>query len=72
MSIPLENFTKTLAAKRYELDLSQHDVAAKLGVGAQTLSNWECGRSFPPIKKLVEWADMFGYTICLRPKEGKE
>ena len=72
MTTPLETFTKTLATTRHEFDLTQRDVADKLGVSAQTLSNWECGRAFPPIKKLFEWADMFGYTICIRPKNTEE
>jgi transcriptional regulator with XRE-family HTH domain len=38
---------KRLRERRTELNLSQPEAAAQLGVSARTLQNWEAGSSFP-------------------------
>ena len=40
-------FPLQLASTRRRLGLTQVELAAALEVTAQTLSNWECGRSTP-------------------------
>lgn len=40
-------FPETLRATRQAHVLTQAELADRLGVSSQTLSNWECGRSSP-------------------------
>lgn len=43
-----------LCAKREKANLSQRDLAQKLGMAsAQLISNWERGKCEPPVKKLA-------------------
>jgi transcriptional regulator with XRE-family HTH domain len=46
-----ESFRVTLARLRAELGWNQEALAAKLGVTARTLSNWENGYWLPPVKQ---------------------
>jgi transcriptional regulator with XRE-family HTH domain len=43
--------------------LSQVQLAQKLGVNQNTVSQWETGRSSPPVDKLIIMSDLFGCTI---------
>jgi transcriptional regulator with XRE-family HTH domain len=40
-------FPQQIAAARKALHLTQAELAARLGVDKQSISNWECGRSQP-------------------------
>jgi transcriptional regulator with XRE-family HTH domain len=42
---------------------SQVQLAQKLGVNQNTVSQWETGRSSPPVDKLIIMSDLFGCTI---------
>lgn len=49
-----------LKKKREAVDLSQGQVAKKLGyTSAQFISNWERGLSGPPLKTLCQLADLY-------------
>lgn len=48
--------------RREQLGLTQRDLAMKLGVSAQLVSNWERCAEPPPIQRLGEIADIL--KIC--------
>ena len=48
---------------RKKSGLSQVQVAEKLFVNQNTVSQWETGRSSPPIDVLIKLSDLFGCTI---------
>lgn len=60
----------SMGEKLYELrkskNMSQIDVANKIGVSRQSISKWELGESVPEIDKLVLLSDLFRYQriIC--------
>ena len=43
--------------------LTQRELADKLFVNQNTVSQWETGRSEPPIDILIKLSDLFGCTI---------
>lgn len=57
------SFAENLAELRKYNDLSQEDLADKIGVSRQTLSKYETGESVPDIEKCRLIADVFGVTI---------
>ena len=48
---------------RVEKDLTQAELAERLGVSPQSVSNWERGESLPDIGVLKQIADMFDVTV---------
>ena len=50
-------FGENLMRSRKKSGLSQEEVAAKLGVSRQTVSNWETGRNLPDIEALKALAE---------------
>lgn len=44
-------------------NLSQEELAEKIGVSRQTLSKYETGESLPDIEKCKMLADLFGVTV---------
>ena len=44
-------------------NMSQEELASRLGVSRQTLSKWETGESVPDIQKCSQLADIFGVTL---------
>lgn len=53
----------TLKAARVNCNLLQTDVAAKLGVSAKTVGNWETGASHPRAAQLVELCALYGVSL---------
>ena len=43
--------------------LSQEDVAEKVGVSRQTMSNWENGKSYPDIAGIMALSDIYDVTL---------
>lgn len=56
-------FSKILKEKRKELGLTQQDVADKLNVTRQTISNWEVGKSYPDIPTLIEISNFYNLSL---------
>ena len=56
-------FKDNLIELRKYHDLSQEELADKIGVSRQTLSKYETGESLPDIEKCKLRADVFGVTI---------
>ncbi len=48
---------------RKENNLSQEQLAEKLGVSRQSVSKWESGQSYPEMDKMLKICDMFNYNI---------
>ena len=48
---------------RKELGLSQDDLAERIYVSRQTISNWECGRTYPDVQSLLLLSNVFGATV---------
>lgn len=43
--------------------MTQFEIADRLGISYQAVSNWERGNSMPDIAKLPELAEIFGVTV---------
>ena len=57
------SFADNLAGLRKMHNLSQEDLAEKIGVSRQTLSKYETGESLPDIEKCAGIAEAFGVTV---------
>lgn len=57
------DFPQRVRSAREKLDLTQEDVAQKLGVTASAVSTWEAGRARPRLDKLTQLAELFGVTV---------
>lgn len=52
-----------LKARRNELELTQDYVAVELGITRQTMSNWENGRSYPDIERIIRLSEIYGLSL---------
>lgn len=52
-----------ICARRNELNLTQDDVAKKIGVDRSTVAKWETGQSFPRAELLPKLASILNCTI---------
>lgn len=58
-----ETFSKNLRKLRQEKQMTQEQVAEKLGVSAQSVSRWETGATFPDVMLLPEIARLYGVLV---------
>lgn len=67
-------FADNLMELRKYHNMSQEELAEKIGVSRQTLSKYETGESLPDIEKCKTIADVFGVTvdglICYEKSDG--
>lgn len=61
--ILIEETLMRLKKLRSDFNVTQADLAKKLGVSNQTLLNWENGIYEPKIAQLIKLADIFGVSI---------
>ncbi len=54
---------KTISTLRKAQNMTQMELADKLNISFQAVSNWERGQTMPDISKLGELADIFSVTI---------
>ncbi|GAA2917353.1 helix-turn-helix domain-containing protein [Enterococcus pseudoavium] len=54
---------KRLKMRRNELKLTQDYVAEKLGITRQTISNWENGRSYPDIERIIRLSELYELSL---------
>ena len=54
---------KRISEFRKAKDMTQYELADKLSISFQAVSNWERGNSMPDISKLPALAEIFGVTI---------
>ncbi len=57
------DFSKNLRRLRLSKNLTQEQVAASLGVSAQSVSRWECGNTLPDVTMLPEIARLYCVTV---------
>ena len=55
--------TEELSVRREKANLTQEELAQKLGVGQSAVSMWETGKSTPRPDVLKKLAALFGCTI---------
>lgn len=58
----MERAGQTISRLRKECNMTQMELADKLGISFQAVSNWERGNTMPDIGKLPELAQIFGVT----------
>jgi transcriptional regulator with XRE-family HTH domain len=52
-----------LKQARLAANLTQEELAEKIGVSRQTISNWENGRSYPDIVSIIFLSDIYDMTL---------
>ena len=59
----IDALSKRLRMARIGADLDQAQIAERLGVGRNTVSNWETGRSEPSATHFVQWSLVCGVPL---------
>lgn len=59
----MENIGRTISELRKSQGMTQMELADRMDISFQAVSNWERGNSMPDISKLPELAQLFGVTI---------
>jgi transcriptional regulator with XRE-family HTH domain len=59
----MQQIGKTISALRKARNMTQMELADRLNISFQAVSNWERGQTMPDIAKLGELAEIFGVTI---------
>ena len=54
---------KFKAIREYELNMTQIELAKILGVHSSTISGWENRKDLISIKRLIEFANLFNYSL---------
>lgn len=57
------NFADNLKKIRKEQNLSQEQIAERLGVSRQSVSKWESGQAYPEMDKMIQLCQMFNLNI---------
>lgn len=58
-----ELFSRNLRQLRLEKNLTQEQLAGKLGVSVQSISRWECANTLPDVMLLPVIAKLYGVTV---------
>ena len=58
-----------LQKERNKLNITQSEVAKKLRVSRQTISNWETSKSYPDLESLVSLSDYYNISLDVLLKE---
>ena len=58
-----ETFAACLRMYRAKADLTQAELAEKVGVDAQSIVNWEKGAYMPSLRTTVKLADELGISL---------
>ena len=53
-----ENFKISMAAARVNADMTQSEIASRMGVSKQTIVNWENGKVIPKPAQLKMFCDL--------------
>lgn len=54
---------ENLRESRENLDIKQKDVAEYFGLNFATISGWETGKDTIPLKRLIQYANHYGYSL---------
>ena len=57
------SINEKLKQARLAANFSQEELAEKIGVSRQTISNWENGRSYPDIVSVITLSDIYDMTL---------
>ena len=57
------SISEKLKQARLAANLTQEELAEKVGVSRQTVSNWENGRSYPDIVSVIVLSDVYDITL---------
>lgn len=52
-----------LSELRHERELTQEQLAERLGISNKTVSRWENGNYLPPVEMLMELSELYGISI---------
>lgn len=64
-----QHLAEELRQRRKELNISQQELAAVIGIGLATLNRIESGKHIPGLRTLLPLADALGLTLVLQPKD---
>ena len=56
-------FKDNLIQMRKILQMTQEDIAERVGVTRQSVAKWESGESIPDLEKSKQLADIFGVSL---------
>lgn len=56
-------FHESIKEKRKNLNITQEEVAEKLFVSRQTISNWENGKTLPDIESLISISELYEISL---------
>ena len=59
----IEKIGRYLAKLRHKHNLTQEQLAEKLGVTNKTVSRWETGKYLPPVEALQQLSEFYKITI---------
>ncbi len=62
--IDMKQMGERISRLRQEKELTQINLAEKLGISSQAISKWECGQSFPDISRLDELAELLEADVA--------
>ena len=54
---------KNFKRSRENMELTQNDIAKLFGINHTTVSGWETGKDTIPIRRLIEYANHFNYSL---------
>ncbi len=57
------NVGEKLKKRRTTLNLTQDKVGEELGVTRQTISNWENGKSYPDIERIISLSELYELSL---------
>lgn len=66
------DFGQKLKEARTIAGLKQEELAQKIGVSRQTVSNWENNRSYPDIASMMKLSDLYGLSLDEMLKEDRK
>ena len=59
----MQKVGRSISENRKRQNMTQMELADRMNVSYQAVSNWERGNSMPDIAKLPELAEIFGITV---------
>ena len=59
----MQKVGKRISVLRKKVNMTQMELADRVGISFQAVSNWERGNSMPDISKLPELAEIFGISV---------
>ncbi len=68
----IDQLIGVLAERRRELNLTQRELALRMGVVQSALSGWEHHTGEPSMRKLWLWAGVLGVEIVARPNRTEQ